>query len=212
MLAVPTRGQIEWGTVTRLEEIQRTYKIDEPIVYQPGNLSVAQTRNLIVERFMETACDVLVMVDDDIIPPVRCLDAITELCKPGEEWGVLCVPHPFVVKGGIELGIFDKADDGDGYVLAQPISGVNECDAVATGCIMIRRQVLDHDRWRMHVPIFQISDDPRADVTSDDFLFCQYVQACGYRVGYVLNGEACDHHRIVGLGHLYEAHRRSVHA
>ena len=50
MVAVPTRGAIRWETVTALEEARDCTPGLGPIVYQPGNLSVALTRNRIVEQ------------------------------------------------------------------------------------------------------------------------------------------------------------------
>jgi hypothetical protein len=198
MLAVPTRGQIGWATVTRLEEIRDLSPGLRPIVYQPGNLSVALTRNKIVRRFLETDCDVLAMVDDDVVPPPHFLD-IREHLMDG--FGMVSIPHPMPTPTGDRLVFTVFDDDGDGLRAAPLQQGLNECEATATGAVVISREALD----AVGEDPFRIAHDPTADVTSDDFLFCRDLRAAGFKVGYFWDGWYCDHHSTVGLAPLIES-------
>ena len=201
-LAVPTRGSIDWATVTRLEEIHAAGNLTHPICYQVGTLSVAQTRNLIVERFRATDCDVLVMVDDDVVPPPHMLDAVAHLGR----FDVVCHPHPMLAGDTLALGIFKR--DGEGYSFVEPERGAHEVDAVATGCVLITRRILERVQAHLNDLPFTIPDDPHARLTSDDFIFCEDVKAAGGRIGYVWDGAWCsDHRRKLSMAPLLERQR-----
>jgi len=199
MLAVPTRGQIGWQTVTRLEEIRDRTPGLAPIVYQPGNLSVALTRNRIVKRFLETDATTLVMVDDDVVPPPHALEALDPLIP---EFGMAAVPHPHPWPhdpGRIVLSAYDSAPGG-GFAPATLAQGVNEVAAVATGCVAISRAALEATA---PAP-FRVSHDPDDLISSDDFLFCADLRILGFRIAAWADGWFADHVTTVGLAPLWE--------
>jgi hypothetical protein len=199
LVAVPTRGQIQWATVTRLQEIRDAHPGLPPILYQPGNLSVAMTRNRIVKKFLAGPWEWLLMVDDDVVPPVNMLDIV----GAADGYGMLAIPHPFPDPsdpGRLVLGALALNDDGD-LTVPLLLEGVHPCDAVATGCVLISREVLD----RLGPAPFRIAHDPDAPITSDDFLFCADVRDAGFKIGYALGpGWYCDHHSTVMLAPLLE--------
>lgn len=193
LLSVPTRGSVRWETVTRLEEIRDAMHITEPILYQPGNLSVAQTRNKIVHKFLETDCDTLVMVDDDIVPSPHFLKNVQPLQA---DWGMVALPHPMphpADPSRLMLTIYD-----DELTPIDPVDGLNECAYVATGCVAISREAL----WERSP--FAIEDDPDWHITSDDFRFCLYLRGNGFKVGYWWDGWYADHVTTVSLAPLFE--------
>lgn len=197
-LAVPTRGQIQWQTVTRLEEIRDRHPGLRPILYQLGNLSVALTRNRIVRRFLGTDCDVLVMVDDDIVPPPTMLSQ--GLILGG--FGMVAIPHPMPNPDDpseLVLTAYDYGEDGLAPVILE--DGMNKVDAVATGCVAIKREVL----VALGPNPFQISNDPDAATISDDFLFCKDVRSAGFMIGAWWDGWYCDHVTTVSLAPILEA-------
>lgn len=203
LISVPTRGMIGWATVTRLEAIRDRYQGMSPILYQPGNLSVAQTRNRIVREFLDGPWQALLMVDDDVIPSPHFLD---EARGRLGECDVICLPHPMPnpeAVGHLVFGVFDESEIG--LVHAQPEFGLNECDAVATGCVLIHRRVLES----LGPVAFHIDDDPDAEFTSDDFIFCRDAKQAGYRVGYWWDGWFADHHSTVSLAPLIEARQHA---
>jgi hypothetical protein len=195
LIAVPTRGQIQWATVTRLQEIRDAGGFP-PIVYQPGNLSVAQTRNRIVRTFLAGDYDTLVMVDDDIVPSPHFLDSVLPLA---DGFWMVALPHPMphpADRSQIILTVYD-----DELRPLEPVAGLNECAYVATGCVAIAREPLE-----LLAPApFRINADPAATITSDDFLFCDDLRANGFKVGYWWDGWYADHHTITSLAPLYEA-------
>lgn len=199
LLAVPTRGQIDWATVTRLEEIHARAGLADPILYQPGNLSVALTRNRIVRRFLAGNWKVLAMCDDDVIPPPHWLDTATKL--PDSGLAMIATPHPMPVPDGssLMLSIFDGRFDALRPVA--PRDGLHRCAAVATGAVVIAREPLEALAGQGP---FRIENDPEAPITSDDFLFCADLAVNGYAVGYWFDGSYANHHSAVGLAQLLE--------
>lgn len=200
LLSVPTRGQIGWATVTRLEEIRDATPGLAPIHYQAGNLSVALTRNKIVNRFLEGPWQALAMVDDDVVPPPHFLSLRQHL----PEYALLAVPHPMPNPNDpsdLILTAFDET--GSGLAVANIEDGIHECDAVATGCVLVSREALT----ALGPNPFRIENDPAAEVTSDDFLFCRDLKAAGLKVGYFYDGWFADHHTTTSLAPLMERAR-----
>ncbi len=192
LVTVPTRGSIRWETVTALEAA-RDYDGFPPILYQTGHLSVALTRNLIVERFMARDMPVLAMVDDDIAPPLN----FVELLLPHmEEFDMVAIPHAAPHPNDSSIMHFTAYEMGDGGLLPKGLwPGVNAVDAVATGCVMINREVFE----TLGQHPFRISHDPTAIVVSDDFIFCEDMRRAGFKIGAFWNGQAADHFQTTSL-------------
>jgi len=198
LLAVPTRGSINWQTVARLQEVRDATPGLRPIVWQPGNLSVALTRNRIVQRFLATDCATLVMVDDDVVPPPHFLETLDRHIP---EFGMVAVPHPMPDPSDPSRMVLTAYDETyDGLAVASLSDGMNEVDAVATGCVAISRDAL-----AMLGPCpFRIENDPDASVTSDDFLFCADLREHGFRIGAWWDGWYCDHLSTVSLAPILQ--------
>ena len=199
MVAVPTRGQIGWQTATALEAARDYSPALGPIVYQAGSLSVALTRNRIVARFLESGCEKLAMIDDDIAPPVNFLELLDPYVP---EYAMVTLPHPMPhpsEPGTMIFSAFDVVEDG-----LQPKglwTGINEVGAAATGCVLIGRECLEE----LGPAPFRISHDPRDAVQSDDFLFCEDLRKEGFRIGCYYDGHFVDHFRTAGLEPLLRA-------
>lgn len=199
LIAVPTRGTVQWSTATRLEAIRDRYPGMAPILYEPGNLSVALTRNRIVKKFMDGPWQALAMIDDDVIPAPHFLELAAHL--DGSEFGMVCMPHPMPNpknQGQLMLGIFAEVEGG--FIPIPPQRGLHECDAVATGAVVISRAAL----VTVGKHPFRITHDPDAEVQSDDLLFCRDLRKHGLKVGYYMDGWFSDHHSVVALAPLVE--------
>lgn len=198
LIAVPTRGQVRASTVARLQEI-RDIGGHSPVVYEVGNMSVAQTRNRIVQRFLRSAHDTLMMVDDDLVPTRRFLENVLPL---DDGWGLVSLPHPMqhpADKSRLVLTAFE-GDLEDGLEPLDVEPGLNECDFVALGCGVVSRAALEV----LGRAPFRMEHDPDRPFVSDDILFCADLRAAGFRVGYWWDGQPCDHHTVTQLAHLVE--------
>lgn len=203
MLAVPTRGRVHWQTLTRLQEVRDRTPGLGPIVYEAGNLSVARTRNLIVQRFLASGCGALAMVDDDVVPPPHMLEALGPLVP---EYGMAAIPHPHPHPGDASTLVLSayESDGACSYRPARLEDGANDVDAVATGCVLISREVLE-----VFGPSpFRVEHDPMVQVWSDDLLFCADLRALEYRICAWVDGWHCDHLSTVSLAPLHERSTR----
>jgi hypothetical protein len=180
----------------RLEEIRDKNLGLDPILYEPGNLSSAMTRNQIVRKFLATDHDLLVMVDDDVVPPPHLLDFL----DPPEGYGMVGVPYPlWQSKPGLFLCAFKNP--GDGLHLSNDWkNGWNDVDAIGTGCVAIPRAVLED----LGPNPFRFDNTPGRETVSEDFIFCEDLLAKGYKIGCWWDGWFADHVRAIGLAPLME--------
>jgi hypothetical protein len=192
MIAVPTRGSIRWETVTRLQEIRDAHPGLPPVRFVPGSLSVAITRNRIVSQYLQTNDDVLIMVDDDIVPPPHMLEAL--LPHVGE-YGAVAIPHSAPAPDNPSCLILTAYENG---FPADLVQGINEVDTVATGCIAISRKAIE----ALAPNPFRIGNDPDAD--SDDFEFCKDLRTLGFKIGAWYDGWICDHVTTIMSAPLWE--------
>ncbi len=200
LISVPTRGSVRWETATALEAARDYIGDVAPILYQPGNLSVAATRNQIVRRFMSTDLTLLAMVDDDVAPPVNFVELLMPFMR---EYAMVAIPHVAIHPtdpGILYLTAYEAVDSGAGLGI-QPKglwSGINDCDFVATGCVLISRFALE----QLGPAPFRIEHDPDAIMKSDDFLFCLDLRAVGLKVAAYWDGQPADHIHNANLSQL----------
>jgi len=158
---------------------------------------ISSNRNKITKRFLETDCDFLIMIDHDIVP----------LSNPAElvfgDYDIVGMPAKVRQK--------DRAINWVAYVKA-PI-GVNyapvdfsrldtdiefyEVDAIGTGCIIIKREVLENLKAPFHTPF----DEDGVLTMGTDFAFCVKAKEAGYRV-WVTPWRTCEHFKEVGLSDI----------
>lgn len=200
LVSVPTRGEIAWQTVTRLEAVRDEHPALPPILYQPGNLSVALTRNTIVDAFLASPYETLVMVDDDVVPPPHFLETLLD----AHGYALAAIPHVMphpADPGKLILTAYEAA--GSAYAPCELENGWNTVAAVATGCVALTRAAIE----RLGPAPFRIAHDPAAPITSDDFLLCSDLADAGLTVGCFWDGWHCDHVTTVGLAPMLEAQR-----
>lgn len=210
LVAVPTRGQIQWATVTRLQQIRDAEKGLPPILYEADHLSVAATRNLIIRKFLDGPCKVLVMVDDDVVPDekmLRLTDYVPQYAMAGApsiRFGMVGAPYPTLGSMGLIHTVYEETTPGSfqdsllGLTTATVGSGVEECAAIGTGCVAIARETLE----TLEEPWFEITQDDDGRVISDDILFCHRLAKEGLAIG-VDWDQAADHHTTVSLAAIY---------
>ncbi len=198
LVAVPTRGQIQWATVTRLQAIRDAEKGLPPILYEADHLSVAATRNLVVAKFLAGDWKVLVMCDDDVVPDERMLGIVDHV----PAYAMVGIPY-FRVRpgGGVIHMVYEETAPGaflDSMLRVQQVgAGVEQCAAIGTGSVAIAREVLE----AMEPPWFDIVYDSEGRVISDDIVFCQRLMLEGLKVG-VDWGQAADHHTTVSMAQI----------
>ncbi len=176
--AVPTRGNVLSATVEQLDRLRDIHGFSR-VQYMPGRLSVTDPRNRIVRDFLFSGKEWLWMVDDDVIPHSK----VWQLFEHGKD--IIGAPYfmvrpptnvaiPCVLKWNEKLKAYSHWPKPFGR------SGVEEIDAIGTGCIVIHRRVLEHPDLR---PAFQLGVNALGvQVMTEDVLFCKKAKAVGFQV------------------------------
>lgn len=183
VIAVPTRGTIDWNVVTRLNAIRDATPGLPPIHYQAGRLAVTDVRNRIVQWFLtDTTAPYLLMVDDDVIPP---MDVLTLADQTKD---VIGCPYFIARPPGLQIPVpcvLKRVPDGPSFrfeTFDQPfgLSGLLEVGAMGTGCLMIHRRVLTHPS--LTIP-FRMGHDAYGRMTiTEDILFCKRATDVGFHI------------------------------
>lgn len=154
---------------------------------------ISSNRNKIVKRFLETDCDYLLMIDDDVVPmhnPCELVYADRDIIgSPAlvRSSGQLMVwtayiPHPNGVGySAVDLNSFDDMID------------ILEVAIVGTGCILIKRKVLES----LKAPFHSEFDDDGIQIYGTDFAFCRKAVKAGFHV-YTTTHRRCEHYKTVG--------------
>ncbi len=157
-------------------------------------------RNAYVEQFLASDCDILWFLDSDIVPAERTLDLITEY---GDKWDLAGAPYPvWMSQAGfdgpqVSFTVYkDRDNDGKLYPAPIPESGLDFVGGIATGCIFIRRKVLE----KLSKPYFEFKYNPetREMTEGEDLGFCRKVNALGFKF-FIDYSMLCHHFKKVSL-------------
>lgn len=155
-------------------------------------------RNAQVEDFLATDCDILWFLDSDVVPPSRILDLVT---KYGDQWEVAGAPYPiFMTPAGyagpqIVMTVYQQGPQGL-HAAACPQEGKAFVDGLATGCLFIKREVIE----KLTKPYFEFKYDAesRMMIEGEDLGFCLKVGALGYKF-FTDYSMVCKHYKTVCL-------------
>ncbi len=187
LIAVPTRGTINWNTVRRLMELQEKHPT-ALFHLEAGNLGVSHVRNAIVQKFLETDCESLLQIDDDVIPDINVLEMAKSVT---EKEPVIAAPY-HIVRAEVPtpfpcvFRLRDPQDiDGESIASFTPIvnpwrQGQTECDGVGTGSMAVHRSLLE--RKEMAAPFAMEFRKDGTMRTSDDLAFCARVRRLGFPI------------------------------
>ena len=172
-LAILNQGQIHKDLAKTINYIQ-TDDSYEVIVSYPSAKPITHNRNMIVQKFLAIKdCDYLMMIDSDIIPTPDILklvdfekDIITPLMLVFQKDSLI----PLYLKRNLD-GIYDA-----GNYLEE--KGLQEVDATGTGCIIIKREVLE----KLEYPFRNEYDRDGIKKLGNDLSFCQRAKKLGFKV------------------------------
>jgi hypothetical protein len=189
--------------------------------YERGSTPVDLARNKICGEFLRTKCDVLWMIDDDTLPPHNLGDL---LGVDGDIVSPLIVGAQPLADG--KLGLFNvaymKNPKGDWRTMDWEVrgTGVIDIDSAGTGCLMIRRHVLEDPRMLLpgeYVDIFgelrvledtdppalfEIRRKPNGEwMCGEDLSFCDRAKSLGYSIK-LHTGVVCGHLKQIDLKSL----------
>lgn len=157
-------------------------------------------RNAYVEQFLNSDCDLLWFLDSDIVPSERVLDLITEHY---DKWDLAGAPYPvFMHQQGfdgpqITYCVYTRPDPTKGLQPASiPEDGIGTVDGIATGCIFIKRHVLE----KMSKPYFEFkfNAESREMTEGEDLGFCKKTSDMGLKF-FIDFSMRCHHFKKISL-------------
>lgn len=162
-----------------------------------------RARNDVVDEFLATDCDLLWFLDSDVVPPTHVLDLVAHHY---DKWKVAGAPYPVyqMRPGSDEMSICFTVYNGIGhdgtkrgiFMTDVPQEGTDFVDALATGCLFIKREVFG----KLEKPWFEFKFDPKTRVVTEgeDLGFALKLHDLGIKY-FVDYGMACKHVKRVCL-------------
>lgn len=155
------------------------YKVELGFV---GAKRVEASRNIIAKQFLESKCDYLLMVDEDN-PPIR---NPLELLK--EHKDVIIFPTPIFYNKKVMWNIERQNPD-------KPMSGLEKIKSGGTGCILIKRKVLEE---LGEAPFQTEVDDYGVTKLGQDIRFCIEAKKKGFSI-WTHWDYMCQHFKTINL-------------
>ena len=188
MVACPHVGYLRTNVVAALLRITQDTRYN--LVYRFSQARpIDSNRNKIVRSYLESDCDFLLMLDEDVVPEGNPLDLI-EL-----DLDVVTLLYPIWKHRGAKV-LWCVIDKPGGEVRETDLGMIAEVKTCGAGALLIARRVLEHPGLR--VP-FKIQYDEDGIVNrSEDFAFCDQVWSAGFQVWAALDYK-CSHEKTVDL-------------
>lgn len=172
-------------------------------------------RNVLVRDFLASNADSLWFIDSDTMPD----DNWMKLFEVDADIVAGVYPIGRQERGNrvlaVDWGLYNQSPDHEYGWVALPLEAykpgeVVECDAAATGCMVIKRHVIEHfakdaPRDKDNVPaVFQWPKEPSGrSICSDDFDFCKRAKEAGFKLK-VCTDVRWGHLKFKDLKDVYE--------
>ncbi len=157
------------------------YRIEVVFV---GAKRVEASRSILCKKFMSSTCDYLLMIDEDN-PPTR---NPLELLKEAKD--VLIFPTPiFYPKNGKNVATWNLE-----RLVDTPITGLEEIKTGGTGCILIKRKVIE----QLDKPFDTIVDENGITTEGTDIRFCRLAKEKGFTI-WTHWSYPCAHFKTINL-------------
>ncbi len=207
-LALPSTGQREDYHTYIIDHWRKRYEDDIEFVLPERCENYFQhdfARNSYTERFLESDCDIMLFLDSDVIPPEHLFDFVT--VHGSKNWLIAGAPYPLWLArpGTNDMAVCYSAYKGNapdergqhGFKMAfVPSQGVEWLDGLATGCLLIRRELFS----KLARPFFEFKRNPKTMevIEGEDLGFALKLQKLGVR--YLCDhGMVCGHYKRVNL-------------
>lgn len=202
-MGIPSMGNRSDAQVHKLREMSERYKDTIELVY-PKKLAHRMfhdhARNKTVEEFLASDCDIMWFLDSDVVPHDFALDLVV---KHQDKWKLAGLPYPVMMTPAgestpqIVFTVYKNLKEKQGMGAASiPKEGIDFVDGIATGCIFIKREVLE----KLDKPYFKFvyNEENRDIVMGEDLDFCFRVSKLGYKF-FIDYEKVCRHFKTVDL-------------
>lgn len=200
MVNILNQGEIRAGTETDMVNWAREYATDyEFTFFYPAARPIPNNRNQIATKFLEGGYDYLFMLDDDTYP-IRNPFSMLKHNVP-----VVGGVYPGRGSLGVSWHVYKFGPDYPEKIFfvhypPEEQVGLKQVDAVATGCMLIKREVVEKMRsLEGFKPLFEDMFNENGElITNDDMAFCIKCHKLGIPV-YADWDIICDHFKVMSL-------------
>lgn len=154
----------------------------------------SHNRNLAVKEFLKTDYTHFLSVDHDVIPYKSPFDLLEE------DKDVIGLPALVFQKGQFNWVVYNKDIKNQPFYNPVDISkekGLIEVDIVGSGCILIKREVLE----KVKAPFMREWNKEGTTEFGLDFMFCKKAKKEGFKI-YCATEYRCEHFKEVGLNNF----------
>lgn len=200
LIAIPNMGWIHREVVQKAMLLSQDDRCISQIIL-PKHAPYAHNRAKITEQFLSQNFDWLLTIDDDNPPQKNPLDLIPL------NLDVIGFPTPVWHNNGEGFPFYWNAVDEvmGGWQEHNPKEGLQEVDAVGSGCMLIARRVLE-DLKDEH-PWMRTWDERGFAVEGLDYVFCRKAKKKGYRI-WTHYGYPCAHYKEIEMIEMIEGMSR----
>jgi hypothetical protein len=170
-VAILNQGAIRPELANLLTAISHDPQYRLTITY-PADRPITNNRNRIVKDFLQSKASHLLMIDSDIVPHSTPLDLVRH------NKDVVGYPCPQWRQGDIYWVAVDKTAEGYKPIPPERRNGIRQVDAIGTGCIMIKRKVLE----TLTAPFIDTLNDDGTLQLGEDFSFCEKATEAGFEI------------------------------
>lgn len=188
-IAIPTMGWLNTELAEWIDGFKSETDI-EKVVFTKNISPVSFARNKIVDDFLKTNYDVLMMVDADTVPPMD-IRPLGELIEAGAD--VATGITPIVLNSRqTKANVYRDTIDVEKQIQIQDLPSIPfEVAGCGASCIMITREILE----KLPKPYFKTIEYDEGKICSEDLYFCEQVRKVG--------GTIVAHPAVV-CGHIKE--------
>lgn len=185
-LSIPNTGTICSELTIKL--IKWISESKHQIFYESSNEKpVEHNRNLIVQRFLKTDFDYLLMLDSDIVPQKNPIDLVDF------KLDIISCPT-WIYQYRLFLNVYKLNDEDDLEPFYIPEKDLIKIDASGTGCILISRKVLE----KIKKPFERIYDENGLAILGQDISFSKKIREAGFDM-YTHFDYICKHYKTIDL-------------
>ena len=202
LVTVPNMHWIHTSVAQRLLMLQQDGRYSLSIHF-PSNKPFENNLHHIIITFLEGGYDFWLSIDSDNPPTSNPLDLVL-LDKD-----VIGLPTPVWHCTGngerpVYLNVYKSAKDG-AYNEYHPQKGLQEVDAVGTGCFLAARRVFEHPDMQKGCFTRMLYPDGRVEF-GNDMSFCKRAKKAGFKI-WAHFDYMCDHFNELSLLEMHNAYQ-----
>lgn len=174
----------------------------------PSHNPFENNLNKIVKEFVEGDCDFWLSIDADNPPYGNPLDLVQN------DLDIVGFPTPVWYYDGedkpgerpVYWNAYDYVESADAYLPHEPMSGIQQVDAIGTGCFLVARRVFEHPDLQKGA-FLRVYDEWGTVERGNDIAFSERARAAGFKI-FADYEHPCMHFNELELNEVVQAFKR----